>query len=147
MRDYKFRVWDKENKRIITHEQDFIPLKICSLGVLRLDPTNKEDLWHISPIERFEIMQFIGGYGYKGDYDKRFDNRVELYEGDIVEAWSEGIKGTFEIRLRQEAQPTFMLYPAFQGGKMWAISFSKVANIYYDDLKVIGNIYENPELL
>lgn len=72
---------------------------------------------------------------------------VELYEGDIVEAWSEGSRGTFVIKLRQEAQPAYMLYPAFQSGKMWSISFRKIKDIYFDDLKIIGNIYQTPELL
>lgn len=93
------------------------------------------------------LMQFIGGYGYEGEYEERFKNMVELYEGDIVEAWSEGSKGTFVIKLRQEAQPTYMLYPAYQSGKIWSISFSKIKDVYFDDLKRIGNIYQNPKLL
>ena len=40
-----------------------------------------------------------------------------------------------------------MLYPAFQGGKMWSIAFGIHNGVYYDDLKRIGNIHENPELL
>ena len=102
--------------------------------------------------ERYEVMsksvgQFICGYGYEGEYENRYDNMVELYENDIVEAWSEGVKGTFVIKLRQEAQPTFMLYPAYQSNKMWSIHFSKINDVYYDDLKKIGNIFDNPELL
>ena len=74
---------------------------------------------------------------------------VELYGGGeiLLKHGLKGSKGTFVIKLRQEAQPTYMLYPAYQSGKMWSISFSKIKDVYFDDLKRIGNIYKNPELL
>lgn len=94
-------------------------------------------------------MQYIGVKGYVGDYKDRRNNEVELYEGDIVEAMSEGSKGTFIIHFRNEASPCFILYPAWQHGKTWSIHGSDIGRDkgdYYDDLKRIGNIYENPEL-
>lgn len=93
---------------------------------------------------------FIGVKGYEGDYENRHKNEVKLFEGDIVEAMSEGSKGTFVIKFRNEAQPTFMLFPAWHGGKMWSIAASDVGRAkgdYYDDLKRIGNIHDNPELI
>lgn len=98
----------------------------------------------------FVWEQFIGVNGYTGDYEKRHENEVKLFEGDIVEAMSEGSKGTFVIKMRTESQPTFMLYPAWQKGKMWSIAASDLGREkgdYFDDLKVIGNIHSNPELL
>lgn len=45
MRKVKFRAYDKQDKRMIVDEQDFIPLKITNNGVLRLSPLHEEDLW------------------------------------------------------------------------------------------------------
>ncbi len=75
-------------------------------------------------------------------------NSKEIYEGDIVKAWSTGSCGTFEVRWRQEGSPCFILYPAFQNGDMWRLHGTKDRHgNYYDDVEVIGNIYENPELI
>lgn len=96
------------------------------------------------------VGQHIGLKGYKGDYDNRRYNEVELYEGDIVEAMSEGSKGTFVITWRQESSPGYILFPAWQSRKMWHIHASclgRKEGDYYDDLKLIGNIHDNPELL
>jgi len=103
-----------------------------------------------------ELMQFTGFT------DK---NGKEVYEGDIVVAWSAGSKATFEIKWRQEASPCYILFPAWQNREMWHISATKFekgkqfidveGNIttsdidgYIDDgIEIIGNIYENPELI
>lgn len=90
------------------------------------------------------VGQFIGVKGYKGEYNERHNNEVDLYEGDIVEAWSEGSKGRFIIKMRIEATPSFILYPAWQSSKMWGIAASDLGRKkedYYDDLKVIGNVH------
>lgn len=105
-------------------------------------------------VRRETVGQFIGGYGFKDNINEHFKNgqseEIKLFEGDIVEAWSEGCKGTFVIKMRNESQPTLILYPAHQQGKMWSISFSDLGRDkfnYYDLLRVIGNIHDTPELL
>ena len=42
MREIKFRAWVKDDKRMIVHEQEFIPLKVTSIGVFRLSPTHED---------------------------------------------------------------------------------------------------------
>lgn len=96
------------------------------------------------------VGQHIGLKGYEGEYNDRHKNEVQLFEGDIVEAWSEGSKGTFVIKWRQECSPCFMLYPAWQNGKMFSIYATDIGREkgdYFDDLKRIGNIHDNPELV
>lgn len=100
---------------------------------------------------------------YIGVMDK---NNVEIYQNDIATAWSAGSKGTFLIKWRQSGSPCWILYPAWQNREMWSISATKHEkgttqfislegeisttnkDGYFDDgLEVIGNIYENPELI
>ncbi len=134
---YKFRVWDgaemhyDNNKNIISLDNN---MELKASG------------------DNSVFMQSIGGYGYTGEYKDRMDNLQLLFEGDIVEAWSQGSKGTFIIKKRMKGSPAYMLYPAFQSEKFWNISFSQILKrrgrfIYYDSLRIIGNIYETPELI
>ena len=73
-------------------------------------------------------------------------NLKEIYEDDLVIAWSQGSKATFVIKWRQEGSPCFILYPAWQGGQMWYLhgSNDRKGN-WVDDIEVIGNIHETPE--
>jgi len=94
--------------------------------------------------------QFIGVNGYTGNYYGRHNNQVELHEGDIVEACSEGSRSTFVIKYRNEGNPCWLLYPNWQSKKHWSIAASNIgttSNLFYDDLKLLGNVDENPELL
>lgn len=136
MRENKYRAWDKQDKRMIVNTQKFIPLIVTSYGVLRLSATHEETLYSLVDPDRFEIMQ------YTGINDK---NGVEIYEWDIVERKNIGngtiVFGPFATLTDdwnvEEDSPKFcIVWPDDSG-------YSSLCS----DCKVIGNIYENPELL
>ncbi len=139
MREFKFRAWNIILKRF----QYFTFSDIES----QKSPIQ----WQI-----LKIQQAIGVKDREGN---------DIYEGDLVEAWSQGSKGTFEIKYRNQGCPSFMLFPAWQNGEMWHISATehrqgktfisaggevsatKKEGFFDDGLKVIGNIFQNPDLI
>ena len=139
----KFRAWDGKTmiydviyvneNAVIEHMQGFPPIA---------QVLYRHDI--------VAVMQSIRVKGYVGDYKDRKQNEVDLYEGDIVEAMSEGSKGQFIIKYRNSGNPMWLLWPNWQCQQHWNISASDIGRKpgdYYDDLKRIGNIYENPELI
>lgn len=68
-------------------------------------------------------------------------NNKEIFEGDIVIAWSQGIKGTFEIKRRIDG--LWLLYPAWKDGQFWYLSPTEDDQ---ETCEVIGNFYENQEV-
>jgi len=149
MREIKFQAWFDE-------EQKMYDNVVVQFGMVCVNL--REDLWHTYLEEKSKVFvrQYIG---------VKDKNEKEIYEDDVVVAWSQGSKGTFVVKWRQEGSPCWILFPAWQSKQFWNISAAKhtpgkqfisvSAEIsgtdkdgYYDDgLEVIGNIYENPELL
>ena len=130
-RPIKFRAWDKDSKRM-HYAEDMIgpggwviqfhgaPLEIGIHGVF--EPEN------------VELMQ------YTGLEDK---NGKEIYEGDIVRTTLIGL-GFWRVRSRKLTDEVVYQPGAF------TIGHGDTAHLitpYRDDLEVIGNIYEQPELL
>lgn len=134
MREIKFRVWDKEDNRMIVHEQDFIPLKICSLGVLRLSPNYENSMYELMDANRFEIMQFTGLFDKQGK---------EIYEGDILKGFynpNELFIGKVSIELGNTII-TFKDKIISCEAYMELSEFIKTENII--ELEIIGNKFEN----
>ncbi len=134
MREFKFRAWDKE-------ESEFIDIK--SFGFLE-----SGDVWYVQAIDEYEreieppyftgedelvIMQYTGLIDI---------NNTEVFEGDILKFTNDDFA-----------------YVSFYEGKYITITTYEgkyTARSDFEDMdldealrigEVIGNIYENPELL
>jgi hypothetical protein len=119
-----FRVWDKEDKRMIINDQDFIPLKITNHGVFRLDPTIKNQRWQLMPGEMFIIMQSVGLI------DK---NGTLIFKDDVCSTRDDDHLIVNDINK--------FIYTV-----MYSEDHSGLNGYTQKDLLVIGNIHDKPEL-
>jgi len=125
-REYKFRAWDKEKKTMYM----FNGVGFCAeYNCLTFDCDGVDRLYDRS--EKIEIMQ------YTGLKDK---NRKEIYERDIVKIFcgQEGGSGNYEFNTIEYEGDGFKCKPSYED------LHSATLNNF---LEVIGNIYENEELI
>ena len=147
MREIKFRAWLKEKK--IMGE------------VLGIDILHKEIFFSNEDVDCYEHTDFknIELMQYTGLKDK---NNKEIYEGDVLKLIHTGIKISAD---RLEDLKRFVGIIKYENGifkivrteksliesKYFEMEQKKVYEIFiYSklyDLEVVGNIYENPELL
>lgn len=124
----KYRVWDKDDNRMITDTQYFIPLIITNKGILRLNAEHKENLYTLIPFgDRFILMRNVGFN------DK---NNKEIYEGDID---SSGCVVTYLANLNSGLGMNAGWYLQRDNFESWS---ELECN---NDIEIIGNIFENPE--
>lgn len=121
----KFRAYHKELKMMF---------EVLAIDFFNKAVTVKFDKEHyrVYSFDDVILMQ------YTGLKDK---NGVEIFDGDIVIAWSQGVKGTFEIKRRIDG--LWLLYPAWKDGRFWYLRPTEDGR---ESIEVIGNIYENPDL-
>lgn len=139
MREIKFRAWDKRLKIMSNHElllRMTASLNINYTGSLMLPLKNKN----------IELMQYTGLYDDDGN---------EIYEGDIVEVLLE-----IETKTPHISEVVINSNGVVINGHPSHRNFSNVTyrqladycdygfgGNYLSHCKIIGNIYENPELL
>ena len=124
MREIKFRAWHKEKK--IMGE------------VLGIDILHKEIFFSNGDVDccGFADLKYIELMQYTGLKDK---NNKEIYEGDIVKLRAN--HGIGVIKYYDECGAFVVEY--IKPRPLVVLGM----NYYKEDIEILGNIYENPELL
>ena len=134
MREIKFRAWDKENNKFFkpTYEAyngNLEDLSISLSGQLIMR-TIEEPAMHESLFpDRFVLQQYTG---------LKDANGQEIYEGDILYFMPYETNTNNRVAKFKDGQ--FV-------GELIRNNYCSPLKSAYEGTKVIGNIYENPELL
>ena len=121
MREIKFRAWLKEERKMVNVETLFIGINRLCFG-----NSKTEDLF-FRDFEEVELMQYTG---------VRDKNGKEIYEGDIVVL--NNIKND-NMRIVRYEHGSYRL-------EGWGLR-EDLSNAEARFLEVVGNIYENKNLL
>ena len=147
MRELKFRIWDKDNNCFFkstyeAYKGRLEDLSIDMSGELTMRTYDNPAIHESVFPNRFEIQQYTGLKGKNGK---------EIYEGDIVE---------FTVFDHNDVDTQYKGVVKFRSGlyEIWNNNESEfyetdgafILNFVWlqdEEFKVIGNIFENPELL
>lgn len=105
--------------------------------IITADGINYDELDNFEPnfISDGVISETIGQW--TGLVDK---NAVKIFEGDIIECYSEGVKARGTVTQRIDG--LWIIYPAWQKSKMWGLFPNRYG---VADVRVIGNIHDEKE--
>lgn len=126
----KFRAWDKENDRMIYPSTEGVCFELDDDGINILDVSGDYPEDHTFPAIDSLLMQSTG---------LKDKNSVEVFQGDIVRC-TRGCP--HEVVWLQEYAGMYI-----GGMPAWYLSGLSEGYAWTGDEEIIGNIYENPELL
>ena len=69
-------------------------------------------------------------------------NSTPIFSDDIIECWSEGVRSIGVVQQRVDG--LWIIYPSFQDNIMWGLCPNTHGQC---NVEIIGNVYDNPELL
>lgn len=142
MRQIKFRVWDKVEKEMMLParwEEDYVGCNHKKIGLYiyrsKKDPRQHSSLsWILKHPEHFDLMQFTGLKDkYEGDLLLK---KSKYYEDEIWEVFWNDEEARFDVKDKNGHPYSFRL-----------VCDDPETNGWWQDLPIIGNIYDNPELL
>lgn len=150
MRVLKFRIWDKLMGKMYQHNDIvFIDFKHCNVRFewdinVGEDGQNTGNYYASFP-ERLELQEFTGLHDKNGN---------EIYEGDILDAYHSSFEKTQRGFVFFD-NGTFMLCSVNKEGVKRAVRYwndgshdwYSMENYDSFELEIIGNRFENPELL
>lgn len=120
----KFRAWDKIHKKLGLIDADILSGQLESVKIFDDD----NDDWQA--VDNFILMQSTG---FK---DK---NGVEIFDGDVVKYILPHQLLISVFKINRARSGVWRMDNAIYGRELWEANLEK--------FEVIGNIYENPELL
>ena len=138
MREFKFRVWDIEKKFYLNQDDEFhfyepvcgwqCPIPLCEC---------------LRDKKRYVVQQYTGLTDSKGNH---------IYEGDIIkehhfEDWGDKIGYEYIGIVVYKEYSDDILYAGYKTIPAKNQNTKFRGNAIQSDCEVIGNIFENPELL
>ncbi|MUT66033.1 YopX family protein [Paenibacillus sp. NEAU-GSW1] len=140
MREIKFRAWDKERKEMLPvtlmdWPQWWVSCEPVLEGVIQPSDYGERNSFKNEETDRHILMQYTG----LKDCEDR-----EIYEGDVLEFVIFDHEGADSGVLKRSVKWASEAASFVVGEEEWWMFFI-LAND--DGAKIIGNIYESPELL
>ena len=88
--------------------------------------------WSVIPVDALTLGRFTGIRDKRGNC---------IYDGDIVECWSQGVCARGTVQQRKDG--LWIIYPSCQNQVMWGLCPDDNGNSI---VEIVGNIYEKEEM-